>query len=303
MATATRKSAPKSRVSLLNSQEATAAISFANGSTVDKLVSDMGTLQTSVQNTLAGLLASLVAKKAEVDQFEVAITEKQRRVKELTQMEEAAISLDELRLEIEQTRAQWKEEAAEHRRLQDIASQQSSEEHARQLAQQEYTLNMTREQKMAELKHAVEEQERQARIRTEELERGWALREEALKQREQEIVTMRESIAKFPEQMSTAVATAKAETTAALKASHAFEMRQTTQDAENKVALARQELAASNELVKRHEAQIAQLLSERTATENRVSEIIANALNVSAAEKRAAAVQETAAASAGNKSR
>jgi hypothetical protein len=283
-----------SKAAKLDLAQAGSAVSYANSLTVEQLVNQMGALQTTVQGSLAGLSAQLTSKLSESQQLDLAIAEKARRFQELTAKEAEAVTLDELKLEIEATRKTWAEETAEANRQHGIAMAQLREEQSRYEEQRDFDYKTAHDQWKTEQQHRETEAARLAQIRQEDLERGWKLREEQLKAQEQEIIDMRTAVAGHEAAIKAAVDAAVATATSALNRSHEHEITFAKQQAASEVTLATQQLKAAQAALTQAEARNTALEARANAAEQRTLDVVQSALNVQAANDRAQAVQQTA---------
>lgn len=301
---AKRKTAPaRSKAATLDLAAANSAVAAVDQLTVEQLVQQMGGLQTTVQGSLASLSAQLTAKLEEKNRIDLAITEKERRFRELTDKEAAAVELDELNLEIEAQREAWEREQELYE--EDIAArdQQRAEAVARQDANAKYEHEQKLAQWTREFNATVEESQRTERLRQADLQRGWDQREAELKAKEDELASLRSEVAAFPAKLKAEVDAAVSTATNALKATHehtlALERRENkaTQDLAN---AARKQ---AEDLVESLRAQILAAETRATEAEQRTLTVMNNALNVDAARRQADAVASVATSTSGGAKR
>lgn len=288
-----------SKAAKLDLAQAGTAVKYANELTVEALVTNMGALQTSVQGSLASLSAQLTSKLTESQQLDLAIEEKQRRFLELTEKEAEAVTLDELKLEIENTKKQWTLDSHELRRVHDINVQEMKEDQTRLTAQHKFENEQAEGRWKVEFAAKQQDAERAAQIKQQELERGWAQREESLKAQESEITEMRTAVAGHQAAIDAAVTKAVTDSTASLNTSHAHALAIVRKESESAVTLAKQELAAAQNALALEQKRNTELEKRAVDAEARTLSVMQSALNVSAANARADAVQATAQSSVG----
>lgn len=290
-----------SKAAKLDLAQANTAVQFASTLTVEQLVANMGALQTTVQGSLAGLSAQLTSKLAESQQMDSAIAEMQRRFKELTEKEAEAVTLDELKLEIENTRKQWAADEAEAQRQHQLDAVHRSEEAARQNDQFAFDTKQAEARWEVEFEAKKADAERTAKIREDEMLRGWMLREQAMKEKETEIAEMRTAVAGHEAAIKAAVDKAVSDTTASLAATHNHQVTLIRKESESAVALAKQELAATAKALQAERESNAVLAKRAEDAEARTLSVMQSALNVNAANARADAVQQTASSAANSR--
>jgi colicin import membrane protein len=289
----------RSKAAKLDLAQAGTAVKYANELTVESLVANMGALQTSVQGSLASLSAQLTGKLSESQQLDLAIAEKQRRFQELTEKEAEAVTLDELKLEIETTKVQWARETEERTREHGLDMDRLSEEQTRLIDQYKFANEQAEHRWKVEFIAKQQDAERAASVKQQELERGWAQREEAIKAQETEIAEMRTAVAGHQAAMDAAVAKAVEAAQSSLNTSHTHALAIVRRESESAVSLAKQELVAAQKALALEQARNTDLEKRAQDAERRTLEVVQSALNVQAANSRADAVANVAQSSTG----
>jgi hypothetical protein len=296
----TKRSAPrKTKATELDLHAASKAVDFADKLTVPELVSSVGTLQASVQGSLATLVADLTAKLDESRQLDLAIEEKRRRIQELTGVEGAAVTLDELNIKIEETRETWTREQEERELKWDDENTLHMQTWERLKASSRYEFEQQGARQTATHEATVAEHQRQEKIRQDDLQRDWTDRENKLKEQENEVTQLRQQVADFPKQQSDAVAKATAETEARLKTTYEHRISMIERDSKSAVDMAQQQLKAAQQQLLEARADIKTLEDRATMAEGRTLEVMRNALSVDAERRRADSIAQTASASSG----
>lgn len=287
MAKATRKPARQPKAVDIDLTLAAEAVNFADALSVDQLAQSMAALQTRVQGGLAQLSAELLSKLEESKRLDTAIDEKGRRFKELTGKEHAAVTLDELSIEIEnmrndlarekeQTGEEWAQEQNDHLQHCKRIEEEAKYAHAQLLARHK-----------AEYESTVQEHQRLEKIRQEDLLRGWNERELALKNQEEEVVKLKAQVEAYPKQLEDAVAKATAEATNRIKTEYEHKIALLQQQSKAAIELAEQQKNAAMTALSAEQTKSATLEKRANDAEARTLSVMQSALSVEAANKRA----------------
>jgi colicin import membrane protein len=187
------------------------------GLNMDAVSGTIATTQVEVQKSLAALSAKLVEQLQVLGNVEEAIALKREELKQLYNIESAAVSLDDLDAKIQAQREAWMEEQA--RKQREFAEQQSERNKQWARAEEEYRYRMAVEHKQSEdeFVYGMAQQEKSNRDKQELLEKTWAQREEELKKREKELEDLRAQAASIPEQIRKAENAAVAVATNSVK--------------------------------------------------------------------------------------
>ena len=132
--------------------------------------------------------------------------------KRLEFQSEMATTEEELRLEIEETRAEWEKDKRDHLRLTKERDTEEKKRHDRD--KEQFTYALEREQQL--LKDTFEDEkaklEKEIRLKREEMEKEGAEREKAIAEKEDELIELRMKVTAFPKEMETAINKAVKET-------------------------------------------------------------------------------------------
>src|SRR5262249_48806205 len=155
---------------------------------------NIASTQAEVQKSLAGLSAKLVEQVQVLRNVEEAIALKRDELKQLYDIEAAAVQLDDLAAQIEERRRGWDEEQA--RKQREFAELQSERNKQWARAEEEYQYRLSQEHRKAEDAFAgrMAAQEKANKERQQDLEKDWAGREAELKKRETEVAELRAKV-------------------------------------------------------------------------------------------------------------
>jgi hypothetical protein len=248
------------------------------GLNLDSVSVTLASTQVEVQKSLSGLSAKLVEQLQVLRDVEGAIALKRDELKQLYDMEAAAIELDDLEARIDEQRQEWEEEQARRRR--EFSEQQGDRNKQWQREEEEYQYRMAQEHKKAQDAFAARmaEVEKANRERQESLEKNWTERENELKKRENELVELKQQVAAFPEQMKKEVNAAVAVATNSVKKEYETKLVLAAKDTELGQKLAAQEVASLKQALDKATAQIADLKQQIDQAHQDVKEISARAL-------------------------
>lgn len=256
----------------------TEVLQAVSGLNMDAVSGTIASTQVEVQKSLAALSAKLVEQLQVLGNVEEAITLKREELKQLYNIESAAVSLDDMEAKIEVQREAWKEEQA--RKQREFAEQQSERSKTWERNDEEYQYRMEQEHKKTEDEFAyrLAQQEKANRDKQEMLEKNWTQREDELKKREKELEDLRTQAAGIPEVVRKAENAAVAVATNSVKKEYETKIVLATKDAETAQKLAAQEVAALRAALEKAHAQLAELKTQLDQAHHDVKEISAKAL-------------------------
>jgi len=195
---------------------------------INNLKIDIGKMLTQI----ADRLDTEVNKFAAVQQ---AIAAKEREIQELYDIEKAAATLaalieaqnakriefdtemakkkEELKEEIDATRAEWRKEKEEYEAA--VKEREAADKKKQTRDKEEFDYNFKREQQLAKDRFEYENAklEKEIKAKKEQADRELKVREQAVAEREEELTDLRKRAATFPKEMETAVNRAVKEVT------------------------------------------------------------------------------------------
>jgi hypothetical protein len=262
------------------------------GMNLDSVSGKIASTQVEVQKSLAGLSAKLVEQLQVLHNVEEAINLKRDELKQLYDIEAAAIELDDLTAKIEIQHEAWEEEQARKKR--EFAELQSERNKQWARSDEEYQYQLAQTHKKAEdtFTARIAEQEKANRDRQETLEKGWAERETELKKRENELAELRTQVNNFPEVVKKEVNAAVAVATNSVKKEYETKIVLAAKDSETAQKLAGQEVASLKQVIEKANAQLAELKSQLDQAHHDVKEISAKALESASGRSAMEAVQK-----------
>jgi hypothetical protein len=258
--------------------KATEVLQSVAGLNLDTVSGKIAATQVEVQKSLAGLSARLVEELETLRNVEEAIGLKREELKQLYDIESAAVDLDELYARIESQREAWEEEQA--RKQREFAELQAERNKQWARAEEEYQYRVAQEHKKQEdgFRGRTEEQEKANRNKQELLEKGWHDREAELKKRETELQELRAKVEAIPEMVRKAENAASAVAANSVKKEYETKSVLATKDMETAQKLAAQEVGSLKQALEKANAQLAELKAQLEQAHHDVKEISAKAL-------------------------
>jgi hypothetical protein len=256
----------------------TEVLQSVSGLNMDGVSGTIASTQVEVQKSLAALSAKLVEQLQVLRNVEDAIALKRDELKQLYNIESAAVSLDDLDAKIEAQRESWQEEQA--RKQREFAEQQSERNKQWARAEEEYQYRLTLEHKKTEddFAYGMAQREKGNRDKQEVLDKNWTQREDELKKREKELEDLRVQVTNIPEVVRKAENAAVAVATNSVKKEYETKIVLATKDAEMASKLAAQESASLRQALEKATAQLADLKTQLDQAHHDVKEISAKAL-------------------------
>jgi chromosome segregation ATPase len=257
----------------------TEILQSVGGLSLAGVAENLAKTSVSVQETLADVSNQMTAAIQQLGTVNAAIEAKQEELKTLHQIEVTALTLDELNGTIETTREAWADE--QRRETQARAERQAEAEKARKRDEDDYNYRtaQNRRAKQDEFDAQLAAVRKQEEARKELLEKGWATREGELKARENELVALRDAVAKWPEEAKKASDHAVAVATNSLKANLSNQFALEKKDAETALKIAQNDKAASDAEIKRLQTTIADLQRQLDAAHKSSQEVASKALD------------------------
>jgi hypothetical protein len=258
--------------------KATEVLQSVAGLNLDVVSGKIAATQVEVQKSLAGLSAKLVEELETLRNVEQAIGLKREELKQLYDIESAAVDLDELYAKIDSQREAWEEEQA--RKQREFAEMQSERNKQWGRAEEEYQYRLVQEHKKQDdaFKGKLEEQEKANRNKQEALDKSWTEREAELKKRETELQELRAKVDGIPEMVKKAENAAQAVATNSVKKEYETKMVLNQKDMDTAQKLAAQEVASLKAALEKATGQIADLKGQLEQAHHDVKEISAKAL-------------------------
>jgi DNA repair exonuclease SbcCD ATPase subunit len=234
--------------------------------------------QVEVQKSLADLSAKLAERLQLLQHVEEAINLKRDDLKQLYDIEAAAVELDDLMAKIDAQRESWDEEQARKRREFEEQRSDRTKQWAREEADYQYNLNLQRKKSEDDFKYQLAGLDRANKDRQAQLDKDWAEREAELKKHEKDVEDLRAQVANMPEVLKKEVNAAVAVSTNSVKKEYETKAMLSAKDAETAAKLATQEAAALRQALEKTNGQIAELKGQFEQAHRDVKEISSKAL-------------------------
>ncbi len=224
-------------------REAVAEISL------DSVGQQISALSGQISRTLVDLNEKLTGEVDLLAKVREAVQLERQELGRLHKIDVAATSVDQLvqdyerererlEAEMETRRNEWEQEARTAERERKEAEEAYKKQRQRENEDFEYKKQLERKKAQDKYEEDVRLMEKKNEERQEELERSWAQREAALKEREDELARLRQEVAQFPQRLAAEKDTALSEANrqAALHYDQKILVLQKDSEAERKVA-------------------------------------------------------------------
>lgn len=271
----------------IEATEAQAVLDNVKDMELTKVVSEIGSLQVSLQGTLANLSATITNKIQQVDQLDTAITLKEQRLQELHGIEKEAVSLDEMKAQKEEEARKWEKERDERNAQWDEEEEERAKMWQRAEDDFKYTTEQAHKKVQDDFEAQLSKRNREELLRAEQLQRSWTERENGLKAKEQEFTDLKAQVAGFDAKLKTEVAKAESVLGNVLKKQYEHEMALLKKDAESEKNLSAAKISAMSDQMENLEKQIHDLQAQLAAARSDAKDIASSALQ-SASQKQVA---------------
>lgn len=223
----------------LQEKKADEALKTASNLAPEGIDREIGNLKSEIGRLLAEVSEKLAAEDARFKSLQQAVAAKQRELQELYGIEKTATSLaalietqnqkreefevemarqrEELKGEIDATRADWDKERKAHEA--ELRERDAAEKKARDREKEQFDYAFKRDQQTVRDKLADEKAtlEKELKLKRETFEKELAERERVLAEKETDLATLRAKAAAFPQELEGAVAKAVREVTEKLQ--------------------------------------------------------------------------------------
>jgi hypothetical protein len=260
--------------------EAVEAVKKVNVVKVPDVLKDFSDLKLNMTNAVSRLENDYTSRLTAYAEVNLAIEARQARLKELFSVEDELLAIDELK----RRREELENEVEEYE-----ASIQ--EERDREQTEYDYELQRTRKQATDLYNDQVAARNRSEKLREEELKRSWEAREQVLKDQENEVKVLRETVAGIDARVASEVKHAEAILTNVLKRNYEQESALAAKDAESaRKILEAQNTSLTSELTNAR-SQVANLQSQLEAARAEVRDIAVKTVESASGQQALAAVQ------------
>lgn len=205
------KTAPRAtRKEQVKTVEAQTVLESVKDLTPQKVVAEVSNLQLSVQGQLASIQNSMTVQLQKLTELDTAITLKEQRLKDLFAIEAEAVTLDDLRMQIENERIKADADSENIRRNWTEEETDRNKRWKREEDEHTYTFASMKKRVMEEFHAEVEKNKRNEAIRQADLNKTWSEREIILKAKEADYNAMKTLVDGFDARLKQEIS--KAET-------------------------------------------------------------------------------------------
>jgi colicin import membrane protein len=181
---------------------------------VDSVAQQISALGGQISRTLLDLTGRLTAEVDLLATVRDAVQLERQELERLHKIDVAATSIDQfvqdyerererLESEIQARRSEWEQEAKTAERERKEADEASRKQRQREIEDYEYKKQLERKKAQDKYDEEMRLLEKKNEERQEGLDRTWALREAALKEREDELSRLRQEVEHFPQRIAT----------------------------------------------------------------------------------------------------
>lgn len=258
--------------------ETQATLDAVKGLDLTTVIGEIGTLQVEVQNTLAGLGASLSSKIQQMKDVDAAIQLKQGRLAELCEIENEAITIDDLRAQRDLEAQEWQRRKQERDTQYADEMAQRDKVRKREADEHVYTTRLNQQRVKDEFDAEIARLKRDEEIRAEALRRDWDLREAELASKEEEVENLTLQVAGFDAKLKAEVARAEGVLSNTLKRQYEHEIDLLKRDALNQQRVSEVQAEMQEQTIEGLREQIVDLGKQLAAARNDAREVATQAL-------------------------
>jgi hypothetical protein len=290
MATATKKTTTKTPTGsrAKKTQSVLDAVKLLSPETI---ISEVGALQVSLQSTLANVSAAITDKIEKMKQVDEAISLKEERIVELYDIDQEALTLEDVKNRRSEEEAEWTRSREERRKV--WSEEQAERNRIWQREQEEHAYLTTTEQqrKKEEFEAEVIRLKRDETLRSERLQKDWADREAELLERENELIELRDKVSKVDDTMKAEVAKAEAVLGNKLKRDYDYQIQLLDKDIQAERSLNNAKVESLNATISALSDQLEEAHRQLVAARQDAKEVTERALESASGRQVSAALQ------------
>ena len=279
--------------------------SSVEGISVERVVQKVSGLGLEISRALSQVSEQLIDQVNELERVREVLALEKAELERMHKIDVTATSIDSLvaeyqgrkkQLEAEEVAAHsaWaaEKQAAEQAHKEQVATLHKQRQ--REAEEYDYKLALDRKKAQDEFEERVRSQERQNRERQEQFDKSWQQREAALKEREAELLNLRQEVELFPSRLKKEVESAVAQAVGAAKQAHETKVTLLTKDTEADKRVAALQIKGLEETGAKQAAQISDLQQQLAAAKQQVQDIAVKALESAAGAKTLEEVRQIA---------
>ncbi len=272
---------------------------------VDSVAQRIAALNREVSSTLLDLSEKLTAEVDLLSGVREAVQLERQELGRLHKIDIAATSLDQLvqdhareqerlEAEIEARRGEWEQEARTGERERKEAEEALRKQRQRENEDFEYKKQLDRKKAQDRYEEEVRHLEKKNAERQSELERTWAEREAALKDKEDELAALLRQVEEFPKRITAERESALAEANREATARYEQQILVLQKDAEAERKVAALQIAGLQETIRRQTEQLAALEKGVEEAKRQVQDIALKAIEGASGSRALAHVNQIA---------
>lgn len=276
----------------IEAAEAQSVLDSVKDMDLNKVVTEISGLQVSVQNSLAGLSATLSHKIQKMQEVDTAITLKEQRLQELFQIEKEAVALDELRAQKEEEEISWEQERLDRETAWEEEAQERDKLWKRTEEEHAYAVTQNQRRIQDEFNAVIAQRTREENARQDSLQKIWNDRENTLKTKEKEVSDLQTQVASFDTKMKAEVNKAEAIIGNSMKKQHDHEVALMRKDMESERNMTNIKVSSLTETIKNLDQQLMTLQTQLVSARNDAKEVASQALQSASGRQVAEALQK-----------
>lgn len=272
---------------------------------VDSVTRQISTLGTEISRTLIDMTERLTGEVDLLAKVREAVQLERQELERLHKIDIAATSLDQmvqdyerererLEEEIQTRRSEWEQEARAAERERKEAEEALKKQRQRENDDYEYRKQLERKKAQDKYDEEMRLREKQNEERQEELERDWAQREAALKEKEEELARLRREVEEIPKRLAAERESALAEATRQAAAGYEQQILVLQKDAQAERKVAELQVKTLEETLKRQAEHILSLEKALEEAKRQVQEIALKAIEGASGSRALAHVNQIA---------
>jgi colicin import membrane protein len=256
---------------------------------VDSVTQQTSALSSQISRTLIDLSDKLTSQVDLLANVQEAVQLERQELERLHKIDISATSIDQLiqdyqrerdrlNAEIETRRSEWEQEARTAERERKEAEESLRKQRQRENEDYEYKKQLERKKAQDKYEEETRIQEKRNEERQQELERAWAQREAALKEREDELARLRLEVAGLPARIASEKEAALKEATRQAAAQYEQQILILQKDAQAERKVAELQVKTLEETIKRQAEQINSLDKALEEAKRQVQDIALKAI-------------------------
>lgn len=272
--------------------EASKILDAVSGLEAQVVIEEIGSLQNSLQGTLAGVSAQISNKIEQMKNVDEAISLKKQELTETYGIEKEAMSLEDIRARKDEEEKNWEKSKKEREIQWEEEEDERNKRWQREEEERAYEVSQRKKRAQEDFNAEITRARRDEALRKEDLEREWQERENYLIAKEQEFQNLQEQVAGFDDRLKDEVAKAKSVAVNSVKEDYEHQITMLQKDIEAERSLNNAKVSAMDETINGLHAQISDLQKQLVAARADAKEVTNAALDSASGRKTIEAMQK-----------